>query len=241
MAETAGESSGPQVEPGSHEPPRSGLYKRFFAWLLSRLQKHYPEEIEHRKRELLAQVHGTVVEIGAGTGSNLEFYPAGVGLRLVEPNGHMHDYLREAAEERGVRVEIRGGTAEHMDVESASVDFVVCTLVLCSVDSLEATLSEVVRTLKPGGKFIFLEHVAAPTGTARRRWQRRLRRFWRTIGDGCTLDRETLTSIEQAGFADVEVEHFDTAGFPLVRSHICGVAMTASRSPRGAGHLSAQN
>ena len=206
------------------EAPRKGPYKRFFAWILSRLQEHYPEEIAGRKRALLGRLHGTVVDVGAGAGSNLEFLPPAADLLLVEPNGHLHDYLRAAAEQHGAAFDIRGGTAEHMDVESASADFVVCTLALCSVDDQAAAIAEVMRVLKPGGKFVFLEHVAAPAGSALRRWQARFRRFWQGIGDGCTLDRETWKVIEQAGFTDIDIEAFDSPGLPLVRPHISGTA-----------------
>lgn len=210
------------------KPPRNGLYKRFFAWLLSKLQEHYGEDIASRKRDLLSEVHGTVVEVGAGAGANLDLYPRDVRLLLVEPNAHMHAYLRRAAEETGITFELCAGTAEHMDVPDAVADFVVCTLVLCSVDHPETALREVVRVLKPGGAFLFLEHVAAPAGTELRRWQRRLRGFWRTIGDGCTLDRETWTTVEQAGFGECRIEHFEAEGLPIARPHIVGTAMKAS-------------
>ncbi len=210
------------------EPPRTGVYRRFFAWLLSRMQSSYGEEIDGRKRRLLANVHGTVVEIGAGAGANLEFYPDGIDLLLVEPNAHMRPYLRQAGERCNARFEVRGGTAEHMDIADAVADFVVCTLVLCSVDDQGAALREVLRVLKPGGRFLFVEHVAAAPGSGVRRWQRRLRGFWRTIGDGCTLDRETRASIEAAGFDGHEFEYFEADNLAIVRPHIAGVATKAT-------------
>lgn len=213
--------------PWPHEPPRTGLYKRFFAWLMSRLQRHYGEEVDKRKKELLGGLHGTVVEIGAGAGANLEFYPRDVRILLVEPNAHMRRYLREAAREQEASFEIRGGTAERMEVADASADFVVCTLVLCSVDDPEAALREVVRVLKPGGRFIFLEHVAAARGTGTRKWQQRMRGVWRRIGDGCTLDRETWVRIEEAGFATCDIEHFEAENIAIVRPHIAGTATKA--------------
>lgn len=207
------------------EPPRKGLYKRFFAWLLSRLQEHYGEEIDGRKRELFAGLHGTVVEIGAGAGANLELYPSGIELLLIEPNAHAHAYLREAGERLGRQLEVRRGTAEHMEVADGTADFVVSTLVLCSVDDQRAALREVLRVLKPGGRLVFIEHVAAPQGTRLRRWQRRLRGLWRVIGDGCTLDRETWAVIEAAGFARCEIEHFAADNLAIARPHIAGVAV----------------
>jgi len=207
------------------EPPRRGPYKRLFAWVLARLQTRYGREIDERKQHLLERVRGTVVEIGAGAGANLAFYPDDAELLLVEPNAHLWPYLAEEAAARGKHVDLRDGTAEHMDVADGSADFVVSTLVLCSVHDPRATLAEVLRVLKPGGEFLFVEHVAASRGTRLRRWQRRLRGFWRVIGDGCTLDRETWTLLEDAGFDEVEIEHFEADNIAIVRPHIAGAAL----------------
>ncbi len=203
---------------------RGGPYKRFFAWLLSRLQNHYGEAVDGRKRQLLGELAGTVVEVGVGAGANFSFYRSDVELIAVEPNPHMYPYLRHQADKHHLSFELRAGTAESMDVENDSADFVVSTLVLCSVNDAAAALREILRVLKPGGRFVFVEHVAAPTGSRLRRWQRRLKRVWRRIGDGCEPDRETWKVIEAAGFAEVECEHFDSPGIPLVRPHIAGTA-----------------
>ncbi len=210
------------------EPPEQSrplLYKRFFAWSLSKLQRCYGDEIDQRKKELLGTLRGTVVEIGPGAGANLGFYPDHVSLVLVEPNPYMRPYFEEMARQHDVSFEICGGTAEDLDLSDASADFVVSTLVLCSVDDPEVALQEVLRVLKPGGRFIFLEHVAAPHGTTTRKWQGRLRGFWRRICDGCTLDRETWIVIEEAGFATCEIEHFEAEDAPLVKPHIAGIGM----------------
>ena len=225
MSETPESNNAAQA--GAVEPPRTGLYKRFFAWLMSKLQRHYGEQVNGRKRELLGALHGTVVEIGAGAGANFEFYPPQVRLLLIEPNDHMRPYLREMAWRHDTLFEICAGTAERLEVADASADFVVSTLVLCSVDDPQAALREVVRVLKPGGRFIFLEHVAAPHGTRMRRWQRRLRGIWRCIGDGCTLDRETWRTIEGAGFARCDIEHFEADNVAIAKPHIAGTATKA--------------
>ena len=211
-------------QPSRSTPARGGLYKRFFAWLVAKLDDHYGEEVDERKRRLFRDVEGTVVEIGAGAGANLPFFPPGVHVVAIEPNPYMHPYLQKDAERLGVDVEIRTAGAEGMDVGDESADFVVCTLVLCSVDDIGEVLREVLRVLKPGGRFIFVEHVAAPAATRLRSWQRRLRPLWIRIGDGCCPDRETWKSIEAAGFSDLELEHFDSRAIPLVRPHIAGVA-----------------
>lgn len=135
----------------------------------------------------------------------------------------MHPYLRRQAERLGREIEIRQGAAERLDVKDASVDAVVSTLVLCSVTDQPATLAEVLRVLRPGGRFVFLEHVAAPRGTWRRLFQRALRPLWSMLGDGCQPDRETWRAIEQAGFAQVTCDHFRVP-VPIVSPHVAGWA-----------------
>jgi SAM-dependent methyltransferase len=187
----------------------------------------YERFIAPRKRDLLGGVRGTVVEIGAGTGVNIEYLSSGGVDRYiaVEPNPCMHPYLRRASEEHGVGMELRAEPFEEAALEAGSADVVLCTLVLCSVADPAAVLARVKRILKPGGRFIFIEHVAAPRGTARRAAQRMVRPVWRTLGDGCNPDRETWMAIEQAGFAGVQYERF-AAPLPLVRPHIAGIART---------------
>jgi hypothetical protein len=77
--------------------------------------------------------------------------------------------------------------------------------------------------LRPGGRFAFIEHVAAPHGTRTRRVQRWIRPVWRVLGDGCNPERETWVSIRKAGFAEVNLQHFRVP-FPVIGPHIAGIA-----------------
>lgn len=196
------------------------LGARLFAWFHARsdafLDRRYGEE----KRRLLADLSGTVLELGPGTGSNLQYMPSGVRWIGVEPNVHMHPLLRQRVPDADVRV----GGGESLDLPSGSVDAVVCTLVLCSVRDQAAVLREVRRVLRPGGRFVFLEHVAAPRGS----WLRRLQAFvapaWSVCGHGCRPDRETWTALEEAGFSRLDCRRFEVPGLALVRPHVAGVA-----------------
>jgi ubiquinone/menaquinone biosynthesis C-methylase UbiE len=137
----------------------------------------------------------------------------------------MHTYLRQEAERLGLNIEIHPTTAEHLEFADNSIDAVVSTLVLCSVEDLEGTLQEILRVLKPGGRFYFLEHVAAPQGTWLRRMQQWIRPVWKKLGDGCRPDRETWVALEQAGFEQVEYQRFQAPVPAIVRHQIIGVAM----------------
>lgn len=184
----------------------------------------YEAQMTDQKQALFADLHGNVLEIGPGTGPNLPYYPSDIHWIGIEPNPFMHSYLRREAERLGLDIDLRRGTAERLDVEDNSIDAVVSTLVLCSVDSLAATLQEVLRVLKPGGRFFFLEHVAAPEGTGLRRVQHWVQPLWKILGDGCRPDRETWVALENAGFERVDYQHFRADIPAIVSPQIIGVA-----------------
>ena len=189
-------------------PCQAGLGKRIHAWVFSHFSPHYERMVADRKRVLFAGLGGSVLEIGPGTGPNLAYYPSGIRWLGVEPNPFMYPYLRTAAAHAGVQIDLRPGAAERLPAEDASMDAVVSTLVLCSVADPQAVLREILRVLKPGGRFLFLEHVAAPPGTRLRRVQKAIRPVWKFLTDGCHPDRETGPAIEQAGFEHVRYESF---------------------------------
>jgi SAM-dependent methyltransferase len=135
----------------------------------------------------------------------------------------MHPYLRATAAEHGLAVDLRLGQAEALPAADASLDAVVSTLVLCSVHDLQRTLAEVHRVLRPGGRFLFVEHVAAPEGSRLRIVQDLIRPPWQLFSDGCHPNRETGHAIEQAGFAEVQYELF-TLPLPVIGPHIAGYA-----------------
>ncbi len=202
----------------------TGLISRFNAWLLHKGSDRYNERVDERKRNLFSGLSGDVLEIGPGTGANLEYYPDKISLTGLEPNPHMQDYLKEKARRTGRTIEIITGMAEDIPAAADSFDAVVSTLVLCSVDSLHDSLAEIKRVLKPGGQFIFLEHVAAPQKSWLRTAQRFIKPLWKRMADGCHPDRETWKSIEKTGFQHVEIKHFKLS-FPIVGSHIMGRAI----------------
>lgn len=178
---------------------------------------------------MLASIEGlegrppVVVEVGAGTGLNARYLPRGTRWVVVEPNVHFHPRIEAAAREWGLEAEVHAGTAGALPLEAGAADAVLSTLVLCSVEDVGEALAEIGRVLRPGGRFVFVEHVAAPPGTALRRLQRVVRRPWGWVADGCRPDRETGAQILEAGFADVEMEAFRVP-FSLVAPHVAGVA-----------------
>lgn len=178
-----------------------------------------------RKQALFADLPENVVELGAGTGASMRYLAPGTHLVAVEPNPHAHDALRRNAARYGIDLEIRSERAESTGLDTASVDAVICTLVLCTVEDQEHALAEVRRILRPGGRFVFIEHVESGPGPLRA-LQRLVRRPWRYVFDGCCLDRDTEAAIAATGFTDVRIEHGRFGGlFVPVWPQISGVAV----------------
>jgi ubiquinone/menaquinone biosynthesis C-methylase UbiE len=209
---------------GLQKHSRASWYKRLFARAMANSNGRYDQMVRSRKQVLLGGLHGRILEIGPGTGPNLAYYPAGVDWLGVEPNPAMFSYLQHEADRLSMKVELRESASEFLPAGDESVDAVVSTLVLCSVRDPAQTLREVLRVLRPGGKFVFLEHVAAPRATRLRSTQSLIRPIWQVFGDGCHVDRETWVTIEQAGFRDVHIEHFSLP-MPIAGPQIAGFAI----------------
>lgn len=222
MGATSGDSPG----------VRRGLAARLFAWSLAHAdgQQH---RLYHKRKQRLARLArlgdaAVVVEIGPGAGPNARYLAPGTRWVCVEPNVHFHPRLQRAAETRGLDLELIAGGAEALPLADASADVVLSTLVLCSVRDPAQSLAEAVRVLRPGGRFVFIEHVAAPPGSILRRLQTSLRAPWGWVADGCRPDRDTQAAIPAAGFASVTVEAF-RAPLGLAAPHILGVAVSDGR------------
>lgn len=209
------------------------------AWMLAPLYDRLvaPAEAASFGRwrgELLAGASGTVVEIGAGTGANVAHYPSSVDrLVLTEPDPGMRLRLLDQVEQRRVAagpgpgsIEVRAVDGDALPLDDGEADVVVGTLVLCTVPDPVAVLAEVRRVLRPGGRYVFLEHVAAEDRPDRLRWQRRLDPVWHRVAGGCHLTRRTAEVIEGAGFRLHQVTRESARKTsPLLRATVRGAAV----------------
>lgn len=156
------------------------------------------------RQKLVSQVSGAVLELGAGTGLNLPHYPEGLErLVLVEPESHKARMLAGKVPPKGVKPEILRAPGEMLPFEDESFDTVIETLVLCTVADPAATMAEIRRVLKPGGQFLFLEHVRSEKPRLGR-LQDRLEKPWMKVADGCHCNRRTIEMMRANGF-EVEV------------------------------------
>lgn len=184
------------------------------------------------RRALLRPLQGSVLEIGSGTGINLSWYgPRVTRLVLTEPDPHMRRQLERKAEGWGGGgiCSVEASSGEAIPHPSGSFDAVVSTLVLCSVRSQAATLAEAHRLLKPGGRFVFMEHVRASGPPGLVRWQRFLQPFWVRVSGNCHLNRNTEQAILDAGFELLQIDRTRSRGGPaIVSPTIKGIATRAA-------------
>jgi ubiquinone/menaquinone biosynthesis C-methylase UbiE len=186
---------------------------------------------EHR-RALLAEATGDVLEIGGGTGANLQYYGDTVrSLTIVEPEKPMLRRLEQHIEQSGRQAKALRAPAEDLPFNDASFDAIVSTLVLCTVDDVPRALRELHRVLRPGGRLLFIEHVRSDDEKLARTQDRMLPINVR-IGHGCHPNRRTLDSIRDAGFEITSLEHDTLKHTPkFIRPLIVGVATRGPGDP----------
>lgn len=181
------------------------------------------------RSDLLSRAKGNVLEIGSGTGANLQYYSETVeNLELTEPDPHMLAILQNNLTKYPGKIRAEAYSADKLLYPDNSFDTVVSTLVLCSVHSPEETLREIRRVLKPGGLFIFLEHVIASDTPKLIRWQKLFQPFWIFMCGNCHLTRDTEALISDAGFRFDEIERLRSSGGPpIVSPTIKGAAINS--------------
>jgi ubiquinone/menaquinone biosynthesis C-methylase UbiE len=203
-----------------------GFYDALFASQYDRfLALAERDGLAARREELLAGAHDRVLEIGAGTGLNLEYYPDSLDrLVLTEPSEPMASRLKARVAESALRPEVVIAPAENLPFEDDSFDTVVGALVLCTVPDPVETLAEIKRVLAPGGDLLLMEHVRSESKD-RAKWQDRLEKPWRWYGNGCHCNRDTVSIVEASGFHWDDLQHGVVPHAPpIVRPLIAGRA-----------------
>lgn len=167
------------------------------------------------RRALVADARGRVVEIGTGTGLNVEHYPDAVDeLILTEPEPGMRRALGRRLERQSRTALVFDSPAERLPVADASVDTVVATLVLCTVDDPGRALREIARVLRPDGQLLFIEHIRAESRFLAA-CQDMLLRPWRGFAGGCECNRATVELMRECGFT-VEADDAVWRGMPAI-------------------------
>ena len=217
----------PRKRPPPYRTDALSLYGRIFA----AGYEHWTRAAEraglrdHRAR-MLDGLSGHVVEIGPGPGMNFPYYPAAVtDLTLAEPEHAMADRLDERFAASGRPGRVLRAPAEDLPVEDGSADHVVATFVLCTVEDPERALREVRRVLKPGGSFVFMEHVRARDASLAA-WQDRFAPLWVRFAYGCRCNRPTPDTIDAFEGLEMTALRRDSMprAVPLIRPLAIGTA-----------------
>ncbi|MEZ0342332.1 class I SAM-dependent methyltransferase [Mycobacterium sp. pV006] len=171
----------------------------FFARLWTVMSAREPESLRRLRRQNLAGLTGRVLEVGAGTGTNFEFYPDTVDeVVAVEPELRLAQRAKQAAARASVPITVTTDTVEQF-TDTEPFDAVVCSLVLCSVEDPATVVGSLRSMLRPGGQLRYLEHVAG--SGARARLQKMAdATIWPRLLGNCHTHRHTEDTIARAGF-----------------------------------------
>jgi ubiquinone/menaquinone biosynthesis C-methylase UbiE len=163
-------------------------------------------KFDAERRRSLEQVRGEILEVGIGTGLSLPHYPEEVKrLTGIDPNPGMLKKLDRVRSR--IEVQVVQAGAEELPFADESFDTVVTTQTLCSIPDRARALLEIKRVLRPGGRYVFLEHGLSPdAGVAK--WQRRLNGIQKRFAVGCLLDVPVRGEVEAAGFELARIEEY---------------------------------
>lgn len=191
-------------------------YARFFARIYNPVMKGMEKSVlGPRRKNLLEQLEGNILEIGAGTGINFQYYNSNAQVLACEPSASMLKHAETKLEELGKRnIElIHAGLGDNMLADclpEGGYDYIVCTLVLCTVPDLDLALKELKRWLKPSGQLIVLEHIRAK-GALGKALQWTFGPLWCQLAEGCQLSRQTDQKLVEHGFEVLEENYFSKA------------------------------
>jgi ubiquinone/menaquinone biosynthesis C-methylase UbiE len=202
-----------------------GLRSRLFALAYDRMSAKVEQAgLSSLRQQLLAEASGDVLEIGGGTGANLQHYGPGLAsLTVTEPEPPMLRRLERRARSEAPGAKVLRARAEELPFEDGRFDTAVTTLVLCGVEDQPRAVRELRRVLRPGGRLLFIEHVRSEEPRVAR-LQDRMNRLNRLVAC-CECNRATLDTIEAEGFDVVEVDRTEMSKAPaFTRPLIVGAA-----------------
>lgn len=184
---------------------------------------------QRQRQKVIPLAEGTVLEFGLGSGLNIPFYDTSRVDRLigVEPSAEFRNMARKTADGTGLTIELLDCQAERVPIEDSSVDCVVTTYTLCTIDDTDAALHEAARVLKPSGKLVFCEHGMAPDPSVLK-WQRRMNGIWGKFGGRCRLDRDIPALLLRGGFEPDVVETMYLPGWRPATYNFWGTARPTS-------------
>jgi len=168
--------------------------------------------IMKQREKVVPLASGRVLEIGIGTGLNLDYYSGHQVEKVIglDPSEESWELAAKRAENVDFPLEFVGLPGEEIPLEDASIDTVVVTYALCTIPDPVKALEGMRRVLKPNGRLLFSEHGRALDAGVRK-WQDRINPLWKKIAGGCHLNRDIPDLLAQGGF---DVKDLDTIYLP---------------------------
>lgn len=164
------------------------------------------EPINRERRRICAQLRGRVLELGFGSGLNIEAYPKDViTVTAIEPSDTAWNLSTQRRRSTTVEVQRGGLDGQNIAEPDTSFDSAVTTFTLCTIPDVHQALTEVRRVLRPGAVLAFLEHGVSPSKRIAR-WQRRLDPVQKKVAGGCHLSRDIPAILTDAGFQIISLD-----------------------------------
>ena len=185
------------------------FYQKIFASKYDSFMAKLESTLQPIRKELIGDLEGSILEVGSGTGTNFKHYNAKAKVIALEPSSFMLDKSKAKLPKKTQITTYNMGIGDkRLDsiIKNNSLDYIICTLVLCTIPDQNLALDKFKKWLKPTGKLIVLEHIHAQNKPSRLIYNI-VNPLWKIIGDGCNLNRDTDLSIKKAGFK-VESEHY---------------------------------
>lgn len=178
-------------------------------------------QVRHLRSQIVPHSHGRVLEVGMGSGLNLEFYNRDQVDMVygLEPSEGMRRKAIPNIDRSPVSVEWLSLPGEQIPLPDESIDTVLLTFTLCTIPDWRKALEQMKRVLKPGGDLLFLEHGEAPH-EATRKWQHRITPAWKKVAGGCHLNRHIADLITHAGFEIQELENLYMPNAPKIAGYL---------------------
>jgi len=179
-----------------------GFYQKVFASRYDSFMTDIEVQFDPIRHDLIGHLEGDILDVGSGTGANFKYFHKNANVIGVEPSLHMlniaQSKLPQAANITTINLGVTDKELEKY-IKKQSLDYIICTLVLCTIPDHKVALDKFKGWLKPNGKLIILEHIHAKQKT-RRLFQNIINPVWKIVGDGCHLNRDTDILLKDFGF-----------------------------------------